>query len=201
MVSGFGWKNGFLCKTMAAYVSAMKLHLGCGNDYRPGYVNCDKVTNVRADKHFDLRVMPWPFPDDCADEIVMHHVLEHLPDTLAVVEEIHRVLKPGGVAIIEVPYAKSGGAFGDVTHLRFFTEETMNVFVEGHPNNFYSTARFQVETTLKCYRKGLRYKLRNLIPLRSVLKTFWWNMYDLVEYRMTKVAIRDTAAGSKQSPP
>jgi len=166
----------------------MKLHLGCGCDYRPGYVNCDRVTNVRADKHFDLEVVPWPFPNDSVDEIVMHHVLEHLHNTLTVVEEIHRVLKPGGVAIITVPYAKSGGGFGDVTHVRFFTEETMEAFVQGNPNNFYSPARFIVETKLKCYEKGLRYKLRNCIPFRSVLKAFLWNMYDLVEYRMTKAA-------------
>lgn len=167
----------------------MKLHLGCGLDYKPGYINCDKNPSVRADKHFDLETVPWPFPDNCAEEILMHHVLEHLHNTLAVVEEIHRILKPGGVAIITVPYAKSGGAFGDLTHVRFFTEETMNVFVEGHANNFYSPARFKVETRLLCYKQGFAYKLRNLIPFRSILKTFLWNMYDLVEYRMTKCPI------------
>ena len=104
------------------------------------------------------------------------------------IEEIHRVLKPGGVAIITVPYAKSGGGFGDPTHLRYFTEHTMEPFIEGHANNFYSPARFKVETALKTYNNSLSYKLRNLIPLRSVLKIFLWNMYDLVEYRMTKVA-------------
>jgi len=64
----------------------------------------------------------------------------------------------------------------------------MNAAIEGNPNNFYSPARFALETRLKCYRRGLRYRLRNCIPFRSVLQAFLWNMYDLVEYRLTKRA-------------
>jgi len=43
--------------------------------------------------------------DDAIDTVVSFHVLEHLPDPLAVLAEFRRVLKPGGTAILEVPHA------------------------------------------------------------------------------------------------
>jgi SAM-dependent methyltransferase len=41
-------------------------------------------------------------PDGCADLVSMVRVLHHLPDPTAELRELHRVLKPGGLAIIEV---------------------------------------------------------------------------------------------------
>ena len=36
--------------------------------------------------------------------IICNHVLEHIPDDLRAMREIYRVLKPGGLAILQVPY-------------------------------------------------------------------------------------------------
>ncbi|OBV11144.1 class I SAM-dependent methyltransferase [Erythrobacter dokdonensis] len=51
----------------------------------------------------DLQHMPQ-VPTDRYDGVVCHQVLEHLPDPTAAVAEIHRVLKPGGMAVISVPH-------------------------------------------------------------------------------------------------
>lgn len=40
------------------------------------------------------------FPDDCFDLVYSHGVLHHTPDTAPAIREIHRVLKPGGRAIV-----------------------------------------------------------------------------------------------------
>jgi ubiquinone/menaquinone biosynthesis C-methylase UbiE len=45
-----------------------------------------------------------PYPDASFDYVVCSEVLEHLPDDAAAAREIFRVLKPGGTAIITVPY-------------------------------------------------------------------------------------------------
>ncbi|MFA4956986.1 MAG: class I SAM-dependent methyltransferase [Candidatus Methanoperedens sp.] len=44
-----------------------------------------------------------PFSDGTFDICIFSHVLEHVPDPHKMVEEIHRVLKVGGIALIEFP--------------------------------------------------------------------------------------------------
>jgi SAM-dependent methyltransferase len=44
-----------------------------------------------------------PLPDDSVDAVVALNVLEHIPDDAAAIREIHRILKPGGAAVIELP--------------------------------------------------------------------------------------------------
>lgn len=43
------------------------------------------------------------FPDDHFDFILCYHVLEHIPDDAKAMQELFRVLKVGGIAIIDVP--------------------------------------------------------------------------------------------------
>jgi SAM-dependent methyltransferase len=43
------------------------------------------------------------FPDDTFDVIICNHVLEHIPDDRRAMRELCRVLKPGGVAVLQVP--------------------------------------------------------------------------------------------------
>jgi SAM-dependent methyltransferase len=43
------------------------------------------------------------FPDDEFDLVVLWHVLEHLPCPLAVLCEVSRILRPGGLLVLAVP--------------------------------------------------------------------------------------------------
>ena len=92
----------------------------------------------------------------------MYNVLEHLTDTVRVMEELHRILVPGGAVTIKVPYYNSYGAATDPTHLRLFSEDTMNYFTpdgttEQSAYNYYSKARFRVrERTLHQRNRVLR---------------------------------------------
>jgi len=58
---------------------------------------------------FDLR--KCPLPDACVDGVTCLNVLEHIDDHEAALAEIHRILKPGGVAHVEVP---AGPALFDI---------------------------------------------------------------------------------------
>jgi SAM-dependent methyltransferase len=49
----------------------------------------------------DARVMP--FADASIDVVLITQVLEHIPDPIAVIAEIRRVLKPGGTLLLSVP--------------------------------------------------------------------------------------------------
>ncbi len=45
------------------------------------------------------------FADDNFDVIIGNHILEHIPDDKKAIQEMYRVLKPGGIAILQVPYS------------------------------------------------------------------------------------------------
>ncbi len=42
-------------------------------------------------------------PDARYDVVIAHHVLEHIDDDRAAIAEIHRLIKPGGIAVLSVP--------------------------------------------------------------------------------------------------
>jgi SAM-dependent methyltransferase len=51
--------------------------------------------------HFDLLKCPWP--DESFDALVLLNVLEHIEDDLGAARQALRILRPGGIAVIEVP--------------------------------------------------------------------------------------------------
>lgn len=66
-------------------------------DYRSGDLDA-----TLADEHVDITDMPQ-FENASFDLIVCSHVLEHVPDDTRAMRELHRVLAPGGRAILMVP--------------------------------------------------------------------------------------------------
>jgi predicted SAM-dependent methyltransferase len=64
------------------------------------YVTGDLVSPL-ADLHFDLHSIP--LDDNSFDVVFCNHVLEHVDDALQCMRELHRVLRPGGWGIMQVP--------------------------------------------------------------------------------------------------
>lgn len=65
------------------------------------YITADiesPLAKVKMDIH-DI-----PFPENTFDALLCNHVLEHVRDDIRAMSEIHRVLKPGGFAILQVPF-------------------------------------------------------------------------------------------------
>ena len=50
-----------------------------------------------------MDVQDIPYDNNTFDYIIINHVLEHVPQDKKAINEIYRVLKPGGVAFISVP--------------------------------------------------------------------------------------------------
>ena len=163
----------------------IKLNLGCGTDHREGYINVDSSEVVKPDKICNLQQLPWPFPDNYADEILMRDSLEHLPDAHSNILEVHRILKPGGIFHCSVPYAKCDGAFQAPEHKSFFTEKSFDYFCGISGYEAFGPPKFEmVSVRLTTYGATLKTRLRNLIPFRMFLRHFLWNMYDGVEVIM-----------------
>lgn len=55
------------------------------------------LADVKAD------ICNLPFEDNAYDVILCNHVLEHIPDDLKAMQELYRVLKPGGMGIFQIP--------------------------------------------------------------------------------------------------
>lgn len=79
------------------------LNIGCGETrYGSNYINLDialtKEVDIVADAHY------LPFKDKTFDFIFCGAVLEHVKRPFYVVEEIYRVLTPGGELFITIPF-------------------------------------------------------------------------------------------------
>ena len=85
-----------------------KLNLGCGIDYKEGFVNVDFHSHIKIDVEHDLNVLPYPFNDGEFDYIYASHILEHLDKPFVIITELHRILKPGGTLHIKVPHFSRG---------------------------------------------------------------------------------------------
>jgi SAM-dependent methyltransferase len=73
-----------------------------------------------------------PVPDASFDLLVAFDVLEHVEEDDRVAAEIHRVLRPGGTALIAVPCDMSLWSAFDVAsgHHRRYTKESLRAVVE-----------------------------------------------------------------------
>lgn len=106
------------------------LEMGCGKrKVYPDSIGLDICVSSHADVIHDLNDFPYPFEDSKFDIVTCIHVLEHLNDVIKTVEEIHRILKSGGLLIVEVPYFTSSFAYSDPTHKHFFTSRSFDYFL------------------------------------------------------------------------
>jgi len=114
-----------------AIEEAMKLNIGCGFNKLDGYVNVDQFPECEPDVLWNLEETPWPFEESTVDELVAHHVLEHLgQDTkvfFAIMKELYRLMSHGGHMKITVPHPYHPTFISDPTHVRPFTRNTFEM--------------------------------------------------------------------------
>lgn len=70
----------------------------CSIDYLSADLNAPGVM-------MKLDITRIQMPDDQFDVIICSHVLEHIPDDRRAMSELQRVLRPGGWAILQVPFS------------------------------------------------------------------------------------------------
>jgi 2-polyprenyl-6-hydroxyphenyl methylase/3-demethylubiquinone-9 3-methyltransferase len=128
------------------------------------------VEAVRAD------VRAVPFRDATFDVVVAGEVLEHVPDTTAVVAEACRVLRPGGTLVIDTIAATWVGRFSAIT-----LAERMPA---GPPKRLHDGDLFVDRQRLvaDAARHGVRLTLNGLRP--SAVDYVWWLLGRKAEVRM-----------------
>ena len=107
----------------------LKLNLGASDRAFPGFLSVDIVPP--ADVIADLS-QAWPWPDSTVDEILAFDVFEHISSKRHSMNELWRVLRPGGKATIEVPTIRGAGACCDPTHVSFWSAGDFEYYEKGN---------------------------------------------------------------------
>ena len=105
------------------------LDVGCGQNKFPGAIGIDANPRSHADVIHDLGIFPYPFANDEFDEIICRHVIEHVPDVLGFVGELHRITKPGGRLKIVTPHYSNPDWATDPTHRNHFNSYSFTCFM------------------------------------------------------------------------
>lgn len=106
-----------------------RIEIGGGTKPRDGWHNLDPVHGVGA-----LKIPaqhPWPINTESIEAVWASHVMEHIPagvDRIAVFNEAHRVLIPGGTFTVVVPLFPWPQAMADPTHVSYWVEESFGYF-------------------------------------------------------------------------
>jgi ubiquinone/menaquinone biosynthesis C-methylase UbiE len=106
------------------------LDVGCGVNKHPGAIGIDFNSRTHADVIHDLGVVPYPFDDNEFDEIVSNHVIEHVPDVMAFISELHRITKPDGRIKLITPHYSNPDWPTDPTHRNHFNSYSFNCFMQ-----------------------------------------------------------------------
>lgn len=74
------------------------------------YYSTDFEDEFLAEYRFDITNIATE--DNFFDRIICYHILEHIPDDHSAMQELYRVLKPGGKVLIQTPF-KEGAIYED----------------------------------------------------------------------------------------
>jgi SAM-dependent methyltransferase len=142
------------------------LDIGCGTSKTEGAIGIDIVPLPAIDVLADAGRPPYPFADNSFGAVYMLDVIEHLPDTIGVMEEIFRIARPGAHVYIRVVNWNHRYAAMDPTHVRFFTENSFDFFGERVNRSYYTHARFGVERIDYIFDAKVRRWIRSTHVLR-----------------------------------
>lgn len=125
------------------------LDVGCGANKTEGAIGLDNNPRTAADVIHDLGEFPYPFADDEFDLVVASHVVEHVPDVMAFMGELHRVTRNGGTIKLLTPHYTNPDWPSDPTHRNHINSYTFNTFLPGRQVfDFYTDIELR---PLKCY--------------------------------------------------
>lgn len=122
--------------------SGIRLDIGCGGHKQgPDWVGLDMRDLPGVDIVHNVTVQPWPLPDESVLCAVASHLVEHIPPHdfgfVRFMDEVWRILKPGGEFAIATPHGYSPGYLQDPTHCNPCNEATWAYFDPEHPSGLW----------------------------------------------------------------
>lgn len=139
----------------------IRLDIGCGANKQKGFVGMDVQPLTGVDILHDWNQHPWPLPDDCVLQAIASHVVEHIPTVawenghtrllfIEFMDEVWRIMKPGGQFAIAYPHGSSQGFLQDPTHCHALNETQWAYFdpleLNGMLYAFYRPRPWKIES-------------------------------------------------------
>jgi len=107
------------------------VELGCGPRKRyPGSIGIDAIDFENVDIVADAAEALRAFPPGSVDLVTSSHFLEHVPDVSQFIEEMVRVVRPGGRIEVVVPHFAHPYFSSDPTHRHRFGLYTFSYLAE-----------------------------------------------------------------------
>ena len=152
----------------------LALDLGAAHNKHPQYLGVDQYAREGVDIVADVS-KGLDLPDNSVGVIRAKDFLEHIPDKIALFNELYRVLAHGGLLLSLTPSSDGRGAFQDPTHVAYYNENSFWYFTDRNYANFVPQiqTRFQVSRLVTFFpndwyqQHNVPYVNANLIAIKD----------------------------------
>jgi glycosyltransferase involved in cell wall biosynthesis len=153
----------------------LALDLGAAHGRPEGYIGVDRHAGPDVTLVADLPAGLEDLSDESVGVIRAVDFLEHVADKVALMNEIFRLLAPGGLLLSITPSTDGRGAFQDPTHVSFWNENSFWYWTQAALRNYVPDIKggFQVSRLMTGFpsewheKNQIPYVTANLIALKE----------------------------------
>ncbi|WP_406420753.1 glycosyltransferase [Streptomyces sp. NBC_00873] len=152
----------------------LALDLGAAHRKPPGYLGVDQYPRDGVDI---VATLPGrlDLPDDSVGLLRAVDFLEHVPAKIPLINELYRLLAPGGMLLSRTPSSDGRGAYQDPTHVAYYNENSFWYYTDEQYRAFVPEirARFQRSRLVTYFptdwhtRNNISYVQANLIAMKD----------------------------------
>ncbi|MER8225311.1 glycosyltransferase [Streptomyces sp. NPDC094143] len=152
----------------------LALDLGAAHRKPPAYLGVDQYARDGVDIIATLPA-PLDLPDDSVGLLRAVDFLEHVPAKVPLINELYRLLAPGGMLLTLTPSSDGRGAYQDPTHVAYYNENSFWYYTDNQYRAFVPEiqARFQNSRLVTYFptdwhsRNQISYVQANLIAVKD----------------------------------
>ena len=152
------------------------LDIGCGNNKIKDAIGLDIDKDTQADIVWDLNKYPYPIENNAFANVYAKHIIEHINDPIAFMNEVYRITKPDGTCFVETPHFSCYVCYSEPQHKRYFSYFMIDEILKKVPFNiikreitFYKTFRlFGIKYLANKYPRNYERFWTYLFPAENI---------------------------------